>query len=168
MKKTYAGPCHRGYFLVLLGQKASADMSGSGDKETSGKWAAFGRYLSGVFVVFTGSSDYWYAGKVQCLSKWIFDVLKNAMVAGTLKFLADKTGFLILRIASDVAFLALLAYVTAYNNTFMFRFFHPLKNQRLAFALDAIVSMAILLPVFLVIYWAIPAAIDAIAKSQGQ
>jgi hypothetical protein len=112
------------------GQKTSADMSDSGDKETSGKLAAFGRYLSGVFVVFTESGDYWAARKIQSVSKWIFDVLKNAMVANTLKFLADKSGFLILRIASDVAFLALLAYVTAYNNTFMFRF-DPLKIRGL-------------------------------------
>jgi hypothetical protein len=124
-------------------------MSDSGDKETSGKLASFGRYLSGVFVVFTESGDYWAARKIQSMSKWIFDILKNAMVAGTLKFLADKSGFLILRIVSDVAFLALLAYVTAYNNTFMFRFFHPLKNQRLAFALDVVISIAIVLPVFL-------------------
>ena len=142
-------------------------MSDSSDKKVSGRWDAFGRYLSGVFVLFTESGDYWAAGKIQSVSKWIFDVLKNAMVAGTLKYLAEKSGSLTLKICADVAFLALLAYCSAFNNTFMFRFFHPLKNQQLTFILDVIVSLAIILPLALAIYGAIPTAIDAIAQSQG-
>jgi hypothetical protein len=66
-----------------------------------------------------------------------------------------------------VAFVALVLYCSAYNNTFMFRFFHPLKNQQLAFILDVIVTLAIILPLALAIYRGIPAAIDAIAQSQG-
>jgi hypothetical protein len=84
------------------------------------------------------------------------------------KYLADKSGSLSLKICAEVAFWALLAYCVAYNNTFMFRFFHPLKNQRLAFILDVIVSLVILAPLVLVVYRAIPAAVDAIAQSQGR
>src|ERR1700692_4496225 len=112
----------------LLGQERDDNMSDSSDK--SGRWDAFRRYLSGVFVLFTDSGDYWAAGKIQSVCKWIFDVLKNAMVAGTLKYLTDKIGSLSLKICAEVAFVALLAYCAAYNNTFMFRFFHPLRNQR--------------------------------------
>jgi hypothetical protein len=117
--------------------------------------------------VLSDRGEYWVAEKIQSLTKWIFDLFRNAIVAGVLNYLADKSGSLSLKIAAAVASGALLAYCITYLNIFALRLFHPLKNQRFAFFLNAAFGVAIIVPLSLMITYTILAAIDAIAQSQG-
>jgi hypothetical protein len=88
------------------------------------------------------------------------------MIAGVLKYLSDRSGSWVLWIASEIAFLALLMYCLSYVNTWMLRPFHFLKNQKLGFALDAIITLLIVIPLWFGVVRGVPLAIEAVAHGQ--
>jgi hypothetical protein len=102
-------------------------------------------------------------------SKWVFDLFRNAMIAGVLKYLSDKSPTSwVLYIAAEVASLALLFYCLAYVHGWMLQPFHPMKNQRIAFWLNLIVTLCVSFPLFLAISKGVPTAIEAVAQGQAK
>jgi hypothetical protein len=102
------------------------------------------------------------------VSKWVFDLFRNAMIAGILKYLSDRSGSWILWIASEIAFFALLMYCLSYANTWMLRPFHFLKNQKVGFALDALITLMIAGPIIVAVSLGVPLAIEAVAHGQAK
>jgi hypothetical protein len=103
---------------------------------------------------------------VRQAAKWFFDLAKNARVAGALKFLATKSDSFLVKIASEVAFAALLFYCLSYVQGWHLRFFHPWWPAPWAKALDLLISMVLIAPLFYVIAISVPSAIDEVAKAQ--
>jgi hypothetical protein len=79
-------------------------------------------------------------------SKWIFELFRNAMIAGVLKYLSDRSSSWLLWLASEIAFAALLFYCLSYVNSWMLRPFHPLKNKQIAFWLNFVVTLCFSIP----------------------
>ena len=123
-------------------------------------------YLSGIVQFRT--FDYTISEWIRAVTKWIFDLLRNAIIAGVLKYLADKSSNLYLRILAEVAFFALLAYCISYLQTWNLRPFHPMKNQKIARILDVTVYAVIFGSLFWLIAKALPAAIEAVAQGQAR
>lgn len=100
------------------------------------------------------------------LSKWVFDLFRNTMIAGVLRYLSDRNGGWVLWIASEVAFITLLVFCLSYVNAWVFRPFHLLKNKRAGFILDSIVTLSIILPIWYCVVKGVPLAIEAVAQGQ--
>jgi hypothetical protein len=61
-------------------------------------------YLSKV-ILWHGETDTTISLLVRQAVKWLFDLLRNAVIAGVVKYLATKSDSWLLKIVSDVAFL---------------------------------------------------------------
>jgi hypothetical protein len=86
-------------------------------------------YLEAGFV--RHKSDYAIALLARQLAKWWLDFVRNILVVAGLYYLAEKSGSATLKIFSYINFGALIWYVSAHFNTWSFRFFPYIKNQRL-------------------------------------
>ncbi len=95
------------------------------------------------------------AARIRDLVKWFFDLLKNAVVAGVLKYLADKTGSALLRTVADFALLFLLVYCWSYVNTWHIAIFHGL-----------VLNVVLCLALWWVIMRGIAVSVDEVAKGQ--
>jgi hypothetical protein len=122
------------------------------------------KYLSGVIA--WHPTDLATHSYVRQGVKWFFDLVKNALVAGALKFLATRSDSLLIKIASDVAFYGLLFYCVSYVQSWHLHFFHPWWPARWAKTLDLLISILVITPLFYVIAISVPSAIDEIAKAQ--
>jgi hypothetical protein len=99
--------------------------------------------------------------------KWFFDLIRNAVIAGVLGYLATKSNSVVLRILSEGASMALLVYCVSYIQTWHLSFFHPWAPAKWAFGLDVLVSLIVFVPLFYTIAYTAPTAIQEIANAQG-
>jgi hypothetical protein len=106
------------------------------------------------------------ASRIRNLVKWFFDLLKNAVVAGVLKYLADKTNSALLHTLAGFSFTLLLAYCWSYINTWHIAVFHGLQNKKLAAALDLALNVLLCLALWYAIMLGISVSIDEVAKGQ--
>ena len=126
----------------------------------------FQNYLKGVFKPTADAHMSFLMS--HSLSKWIFDLFRNAMIAGVLKYLSDRSGNWILWSASELASAALLFYCLSYVHSWMLQPFHPMKNQKVAFWLNLVATLCISLPLWLLVIKGVPAAIEAVAQGQAR
>ena len=124
-------------------------------------------YLSKV-ILWHGETDTTISLFVRQVVKWLFDLLRNAVIAGVIKYLGTKSDSWLLKLVSEVAFVALLVYCLSYVQTWQLRLFHPWEPAQWARILDLVVTMLILGPVFYAIIVGVPTAIDEIAKAQAR
>jgi hypothetical protein len=124
-------------------------------------------YLSKV-ILWHSETDTTISLFVHQAVKWLFDLLRNAVIAGVVKYLATKADSWLLKIVSDAAFFALLAYCLSYVQTWQLRLFHPWEPAQWARVLDIIVSLLIIGPLFYAIIVGVPTAIDEIARAQSR
>jgi hypothetical protein len=105
---------------------------------------------------------------IRALIRWLFDLVKNILIVGGLKFLAIKSGSVVLSLVGIVAFASIMLYCVTYMQTWQLRLFHPWWPNNLARASDLLVNLAIVAPIFYIIVYTVPEAIDDIAKAQGK
>jgi hypothetical protein len=122
-------------------------------------------YLSKVIWWHVGH-DTVFLRSMRAFVKWFFDIVRNALIAGGLKYLATKTDSLLLKLLSEAASFALFAYCLSYVQTWQLRLLHPWWPSNWARVGDIIISLAIIGPLFYIIIQTIPVAIDEIAKAQ--
>jgi hypothetical protein len=137
--------------------------------EDRGKRIPFPRFQAYMAkVVVWHGVDAQTSGIVRQGVKWFFDLIRNAVIAGVLKYLAAKSGGWVLEILSEGASLALLVYCMSYIQTWHLSFFHPWVPAKWARLLDVLVSLIVFLPLFYTIVYAVPTAIEEIAKAQSK
>jgi hypothetical protein len=124
----------------------------------------FQNYL--MNAVWLSAPDVWASKVVSAVCKWGFDFLRNAMIAGVLRYLADRSESLTLKIIADVAMLLLVAYCTHFVFALHLQPFHPLKNKKLARVLNALFTGLLVACFLWVVIRGIPAGIEAIAQAQ--
>jgi hypothetical protein len=122
-------------------------------------------YLAGVFHPI--AQEQFLAGAVQSFYSWFFALLRNAFICGVLQYLADASGSTTLQIFAIVAYVALAAYCLSYINVWVLTPFHFVKHKRLAFLLDGLVTLAVLLSLGYAILAGTLFAIDEIAKGHA-
>jgi hypothetical protein len=130
-----------------------------------GLLARFETYLAGVFHPLP--QERLVTGAIQSVYGWFFPFLRNAFICGVLQYLADASGSVTLQALAIVAYVALAAYCLSYVNMWVLTPFHFVKHKRLAFALDALVTLAVLLSLGYAILAGTRFAIDEIAKGHA-
>jgi hypothetical protein len=117
-------------------------------------------------VVFREDEGTVYQLNARVIVKWFFHLVRNAMIAGVLKYLADKSDSWTLKIVSDCAFFALLLYCLSYIQTWHVNVFHPWRPAKWARILDGVISAAVFGGTWYLIGHSVPNAIEEIAKAQ--
>ncbi|HEY7666064.1 MAG TPA: hypothetical protein VH934_23340 [Xanthobacteraceae bacterium] len=125
----------------------------------------FERYLAGVFHPLP--EERLIAGMIQSFYGWFFPFLRNAFICGVLKYLADASGSVTLQVFAIVAYVALGAYCLSHVNMWAVTPFHFVKHKRLAFWLDGLVTLAVLISLGYAIFATTRFAIDEIAKGHA-
>ena len=131
----------------------------------NGLLARFENYLAGVFHPFP--QERVITGAIQSVYTWFFAFLRNAVICGVLQYLADASGSVMLKALAAVAYLALLAYCLSYVNMWVLTPFHFVKHKWIAFSLDALVTVALLLSLGYAVWAGTSFAIDEIAKGHA-
>src|SRR4029450_9584228 len=131
----------------------------------NGLLARFENYLAGVFHPFPQERG--ITGAIQSVYTWVFAFLRNAVICGVLQYLADASGSVMLKALAAVAYLALLAYCLSYVNMWVLTPFHFVKHKWIAFSLDALVTVALLLSLGYAVWAGTSFAIDEIAKGHA-
>src|SRR5262245_49717410 len=134
----------------------------TGTAAANGLLARFENYLEGVFHPFP--QERVITGAIQSVYTWFFAFLRNAFICGVLQYLADASGSVTLKALAVVAYLALLAYCLSYVNMWVLTPFHFVKHKWVAFWLDALVTLAVLLLLGYAVWAGTSFAIDEIAK----
>jgi hypothetical protein len=124
-------------------------------------------YLKGL-VQFDSPAATVFTLSLRQFTRWFFDLMRNALIAGALQYISQKTHSIPLQYISRAAYLLLLIYCTSYVQTWMLRPFHPMSNQRLARWLDIGVNIVIILPLVFIVSFSVPEAIRVIAESQAR
>jgi hypothetical protein len=127
--------------------------------------ARFETYLAGVFHPVP--QERVVTGAIQSFYGWFFPFLRNAFICGVLQYLADASGSMTLQVLAIVAYVALAAYCLSYINIWVLTPFHFVKHKRLAFLLDGLVTLAVLLSLGYAILAGTSFAIDEIAKGHA-
>ena len=125
----------------------------------------FENYLAGVFHPLP--QERVVAGIIQSFYGWFFPFLRNAFICGVLQYLADASGSVTLQIFAIVAYVALAAYCLSYVNMWAVTPFHFVKHKRLAFWLDGLVTLAVLLALGYAILAGTLFGINEIAKGHA-
>jgi hypothetical protein len=124
-------------------------------------------YLSGI-VWRHKEADTLVVRTTRQMIKWFFDLVRNVLIIGVLKYLATKSGSLLLKVIWDVAFASLGVYCLSYMQTWQFRFFHPWWPANWARVADLLINLAVIAPIFYIIVYTVPWAIDEIARGQAK
>jgi hypothetical protein len=127
--------------------------------------AGFESYLAGIFHPLP--EERVVTGAIQSVYNWFFPFLRNAFICGVLQYLADASGSVMLQALAIVAYVALAAYCLSYVNMWVLTPFHFVKHKRLAFFLDALVTLAVLLSLGYAVLAGTRFAIDEIAKGHA-
>jgi hypothetical protein len=100
-------------------------------------------YLAGVVHPFP--EERIIAGTIQSFAGWFFQLLRNAVICGSLQYFADTTGSMTLQILAIISYIVLAAYCFSYINVWVLTPFHFVKHKQLASWLDGLVTLAVLL-----------------------
>src|SRR5262245_78053 len=116
----------------------------------------FTHYLNLVLQKREGQVELWQL--VRNFSKWFFDLLRNFVLVGGLKYFYEKSGTR----AGGVIFFYCLSYADQwYVNLFGF-----LKDRRLAHWLNRAVNFGIAAALFLAIRWGVSVIVAEISHAQ--
>src|SRR6266702_4846802 len=99
------------------------------------------------------------AEKLNAISKGILDLLRNAVVVGGLRLLAEKSQSELMTLIATIGMCALFAYCISYTR-FAFRPFHALKNQKLAATMDEVFDRVLFLSISIVVVLAVSTAVQ--------
>ena len=137
----------------------------TGTAAAYGLLTRFENYLAGVFHPFP--QERVITGAIQSVYTWFFSFLRNAVICGVLQYLADASGSVMLQVLAIIAYIALAAYCLSYVNMWVLTPFHFVRHKRLAFFLDALVTLAVLLSLGYAVLAGTRFAIDEIAKGHA-
>ncbi|HWM31017.1 MAG TPA: hypothetical protein VNO69_04880 [Methyloceanibacter sp.] len=126
----------------------------------------FKAYLK-QFVGPAHPNDIGTAENTQRFTKWLFDFARNVMIVGVVRYIADVTGSLSVRIIDMVLSGALIAFIFSHIQVWHLHPFGFLNNERVATALDFVVTILVSIALFSAAQITIFTAIEEIAKAQG-
>jgi len=90
---------------------------------------------------------------VRNFSQWFFDLLRNFVLVGGLKYFYEKSGSEVLFYLHQFALVVIFLYCLSYADQWYVNLFGFLANRRLAHFLNRIVNSAIAIVLFVVIWW---------------
>jgi hypothetical protein len=103
---------------------------------------------------------------VRNFSNWFFDLLRNFVLVGGLKYFAEKSGSTVLVYLHEFALLVLLLYCLSYADQWYVNLFSFMENRRRAHWLNRLTNIGIAFALFSVIWWGSHTIVAEISRAQ--
>jgi hypothetical protein len=103
---------------------------------------------------------------VRNFSKWFFDLLRNFVLVGGLKYFAEKSNSTVLTHLHEFAQIVIFLYCLSYADQWYINLFGFLENKRLAHGLNIAVNIAVAIVLFAMINRAASTIVAEISRAQ--
>ncbi|MGZ8400117.1 MAG: hypothetical protein ACXWVI_02290 [Methyloceanibacter sp.] len=103
---------------------------------------------------------------VRNFSKWFFDLLRNFVLVGGLKYFAEKSNSTVLTHLHEFAQIVIFLYCLSYADQWYINLFGFLENKRLAHGLNMAVNIAVAIVLFAMINRAASTIVAEISRAQ--
>ena len=103
---------------------------------------------------------------VRNFSKWLFDLLRNFVLVGGLKYFAEKSNSTVLTHLHEFAQIVIFLYCLSYADQWYINLFGFLENKRLAHGLNMAVNIAVAIVLFAMINRAASTIVAEISRAQ--
>ena len=90
---------------------------------------------------------------VRNFSRWFFDLLRNFVLVGALKYFYETSGSAVLFYLHEFALVVIFFYCLSYADQWYLNLFGFLENKRIAHGLNRAVNFSIAIVLFLLIRW---------------
>jgi hypothetical protein len=124
----------------------------------------FRKYLSQLFV--KREDEATVLDLLRNFSRWFFDLLRNFVLVGGLKFFYEKSGSEVLYYLHQFALFVIFLYCLSYADQWYINLFSFLKDRRLAHWLNRAVNLSLAAVLFVLVWWAASQIVAEIAHSQ--
>jgi hypothetical protein len=124
----------------------------------------FGPYLNPVLQKREGQVALWQL--VRNFSKWFFDLLRNFVLVGLLKYFYEKSGSAVLFYLHEFALVVLFFYCLSYADQWYVNLFDFLEDKRRAHWLNRAVNFGIAVALFMAIRWRASVIVAEISRAQ--
>ena len=98
-------------------------------------------------------------------SHWFFDLLRNFVLVGGLRFFAEKSGSPVLWALHGIALFVILLYCLSYADQWYVNVFSFLEDRRLAHWLNRLVNFTLAFLLLAMIWWAADVIVGEIAHA---
>jgi hypothetical protein len=105
------------------------------------------------------------ADLMRNFSHWFFDLLRNFVLVGGLRFFAEKSGSVVLWTLHGIALFVILLYCLSYADQWYVNVFGFLEDKRLAHRLNRMANIGVAVALLAVIWWAADLIVDEIAHA---
>jgi hypothetical protein len=106
-------------------------------------------------------------GFAQRLSGGFFELFRNVMIVGVIRYLSEKTPSAWVFGLYLASFVALVAYFFIRVNTWYINLFGFLRNKRLANCLDWALNIGISIAFATVLWWSLDLMVGELSRAQG-
>ena len=103
---------------------------------------------------------------VRNFSQWFFDLLRNFVLVGGLKYFYEKSGSTVLFYLHWFALIVIFFYCLSYADQWYLNLFGFLEDKRLAHWLNRAVNFGLAAALFLVIRWGASVIVAEISHAQ--
>ena len=124
----------------------------------------FRKYLSQLFVQRDGEVA--LLDVVRKFSQWFFDLLRNFVLVGGLKYFYEKSGSEVLFYLHQIALVVMFVYCLSYADQWYINLFSFLENKTLAHWLNRAVNFSLAALLFLLIWRAASLIVAEISHAQ--
>jgi hypothetical protein len=108
-----------------------------------------------------------FADLTRNFSHWFFDLLRNFVLVGGLRYFAEKSGSAILWALHAFALLVILLYCLSYADQWYVNVFGFLADRPLAHRLNRALNLGLAVALLGLIWWAADVIVGEIAHAQG-
>ena len=103
---------------------------------------------------------------VRNFAQWFFDLLRNFVLVGGLKYFYEKSGSTVLFYLHEFALVVIFLYCLSYADQWYINLFSFLENKRLAHWLNRTVNIGVSVLLFLMIRWGASIIVAEISHAQ--
>jgi hypothetical protein len=103
---------------------------------------------------------------VRNFTQWFFDLLRNFVLVGGLKYFYEKSGSTVLFYLHELALGVIFLYCLAYADQWYINLFCVLENKQVAHWLNRAVNFGIAAALFLLIRWGASIIVAEISHAQ--
>ncbi len=103
---------------------------------------------------------------VRNFAQWFFELLRNFVLVGGLKYFYEKSGSPILFYLHEFALIVMFFYCLSYADQWYINLFSFIENKRLAHWLNRTVNLTIAVILFLFIRWGAKVIVVEISHAQ--
>jgi hypothetical protein len=104
---------------------------------------------------------------VRNFSRWFFDLLRNFVLVGALKYFYETSGSPVLFYLHEFALVVIFFYCLSYADRWYLNLFGFLTNKRLAHWLNRAVNFGVAAGLFLLIRWAASIVVAEISRAHA-